>query len=66
MGTREGGLRAAITNKANHGEDFYRHVGRKGGLVKTTKPKGFAANRELARRAGAVGGRISRRPKAVA
>lgn len=61
-GTKEGGKKAAATNKARHGKDFYARIGAKGGKVGTTG--GFAANRELARIAGAKGGRISRRGKA--
>lgn len=60
-GTVEGGKRAAATNKARHGADFYCNIGRKGGQNGNTG--GFAANRELARVAGAKGGRISRKPK---
>lgn len=62
-GTKLGGQKAAITNKTRHGKDFYANIGKKGGQAKV--PKGFAANPELARRAGAKGGRISRRTKAV-
>lgn len=58
-GTKEGGKRAAATNKAKHGEDFYKNIGRKGGQNGHTG--GFAANPELARIAGAKGGKISRR-----
>ena len=58
-GTKAGGLKTAKTNKLRHGEDFYRNIGRKGGQNGHTG--GFAANRELARIAGAKGGRISRR-----
>ena len=61
-GTKEGGLRAAETNKKKHGEDFYRDIGRKGGKLGTTG--GFAANPELARLAGKIGGSRSRRGKA--
>ena len=61
-GTREGGKKAAATNKARHGKDFYATIGAKGGKLGRTG--GFAANRELARIAGAKGGRISRRRKA--
>lgn len=61
-GTKTGGERAAITNKARHGEDFYKKIGSKGGKLGRTG--GFFANRELARIAGAQGGRISRRGKA--
>lgn len=62
-GTKEGGKKAAATNKARHGKDFYARIGAKGGKLGTTG--GFAANRELARIAGAKGGRISRRRKAA-
>jgi uncharacterized protein len=60
-GTKAGGLKAAAANKAKHGADFYARIGAKGG--KNGNTGGFAANRELARIAGAKGGRISRRRK---
>ncbi len=60
-GTKAGGQKAAQTNKAKHGSDFYAKIGAKGG--KLGKTGGFAANPELARIAGAKGGRISRRKK---
>jgi general stress protein YciG len=60
-GTKAGGLKAAATNKTRHGKDFYAKIGAKGGVKGTTG--GFFANRELARLAGAKGGRISRRGK---
>lgn len=58
-GTKVGGMKAAKMNKLRHGEDFYRMIGAKGGRNGSTG--GFAANPELARRAGALGGRISKR-----
>lgn len=58
-GTKAGGLKAAVTNKRNNGEDFYARIGAKGGRNGHTG--GFASNRELARKAGKKGGRISRR-----
>ena len=58
-GTKAGGAKAAATNKAKYGKDFYSKIGKKGGQNGTTG--GFAANRELARIAGQKGGRISRR-----
>ena len=64
-GTKAGGQKAATTNKTRHGKDFYAKIGRKGGSVTGTKG-GFAANPELARIAGAKGGRVSRRSKAGA
>ena len=63
-GTIEGGKKAAATNKLKYGKDFYGKIGRKGGKLGRTG--GFYANRELARIAGARGGRISRRTKATA
>lgn len=62
-GTMEGGKAAAATNKAKYGPDFYAQIGRKGGKIGRTG--GFYANRELARIAGAKGGKVSRRPKRV-
>ena len=44
---------------------WFRSIGSRGGSAPTTKPKGFAANKDLAKSAGAVGGRISRRGKKV-
>ena len=58
-GTKAGGLKAAMKNKKLHGNDFYRIIGSKGGRNGHTG--GFAAHPELARIAGAKGGKISRR-----
>ena len=58
-GTKAGAKKAAATNKARYGKDFYAKIGAKGGKKGTTG--GFAANRELARIAGAKGGRLSKR-----
>jgi hypothetical protein len=63
-GTKTGGRSAAETNKKKYGADFYARIGAMGGKAGTTG--GFFSNRELARIAGAKGGRISRRGKAVA
>jgi hypothetical protein len=60
-GTQKGGKAAANTNKAKYGADFYAKIGAMGG--KKGRTGGFFANPELARRAGAKGGRISRRTK---
>lgn len=61
-GTKEGGMKARATNLARHGEDWYSRIGRIGGRNGHTG--GFASNHELARIAGAKGGRNSRRGKA--
>ncbi len=63
-GTKAGGQKAAAKNKAKYGSDFYAKIGAAGG--KKGKTGGFYANRELARIAGAKGGRISRRSKKTA
>jgi general stress protein YciG len=64
-GTKIGGMKAAATNKAKHGSDFYAKIGKKGG--ENGRTGGFAANPELARIAGRKGGQVSRRrPKAAA
>ena len=60
-GTKTGGKTAAATNKAKYGADFYARIGAMGG--KKGRTGGFYANRDLARVAGAKGGRISRRTK---
>jgi general stress protein YciG len=59
-GTKEGGKAAAATNKAND-PDFYRKIGAEGGKKGTTG--GFYARRDIARSAGALGGKISKRGK---
>lgn len=58
-GTKEGGRKAAITNKQKHGADFYVTIGRKGG--KNGHTGGFASNPEFAAQMGHIGGKISRR-----
>lgn len=58
-GNKIGGMKAAKTNKKKYGKDFFRIIGSKGGQNGHTG--GFAAHPELARTAGAKGGRISRR-----
>ena len=58
-GTKEGGIKASKTNKERYGDDFYVGIGAKGGRLGRTG--GFAANPELARIAGAKGGKKSRR-----
>lgn len=58
-GTLAGGKLAAETNKKRYGADFYANIGRKGG--KNGHTGGFAADHERARRAGAIGGKKSKR-----
>lgn len=58
-GTIKGGRKAAKTNKKVHGRNFYKEIGHLGGINGHTG--GFAANPELARKAGALGGSMSKR-----
>ena len=62
-GTKDGGYKCRNTIIARFGVDYYKDIGRRGGLVCGVK-KGFAANPELARKAGKKGGTISRRGRA--
>lgn len=61
-GTKLGGQKAALTNKARYGLNFYENIGRAGGTK--SRNGGFAKNRALAVEAGRIGGRASRRRKA--
>jgi len=56
-GNRKGGLKAAKTNKERYGANFYQRIGEIGG--KRSHTGGFAANPELAKKAGQKGGKIS-------
>ena len=55
------GLKARDTIIARHGSNYYAKIGAKGGSRTDTRPKGFEADRALARRAGAKGGAASRK-----
>ena len=54
---RADGIKAARTMRAKYGKNYFERIGKKGGSRTNTKPKGFEANRSLARIAGARGGR---------
>lgn len=56
---RAAGLKAKRTILAKHGDNYYARIGKKGGSRTDTRPKGFEADRALARIAGAKGGRAS-------
>ena len=58
---RASGLKAKRTIIAAHGKDYYARIGRKGGSQTDTRPKGFEADRALARIAGAKGGSATRK-----
>ena len=67
--TKEGAAKARLTIQSKYGltadgkSKLHQRIGAIGG--KKTGVKGFALNRQLAREAGAKGGRISRRGKAI-
>lgn len=62
-GTKVGGLKAAQTNKTLHGENFYKDIGRKGGLNGNTG--GFNSHPELAREMGKKMGKLTKRGKRI-
>ena len=62
-GTKAGGYKAATTDKQKYGAEFYRAIGRIGGH--RGHSGGFAANPELAKIAGSIGGKRSKRGKAI-
>lgn len=53
--TAEGVVKAMKTIRERHGVDFHKKMGAKGGKATGVK-KGFAANPQLARMAGRIGG----------
>ena len=57
-GTKAGAAKASQTIKERHGSDFYKRIGSIGGRNGNTG--GFAANPELARIAGAKGGKAKK------
>lgn len=61
-GTKEGGMKASAKNRAID-PDFYRKIGRKGGSKSHPETRAFSLDPELAKRAGAIGGKISKRGK---
>lgn len=63
-GTVVGAKKAAETIKRAYGQEFFRHIGQKGGLAGHTG--GFYGNPEKAREAGRKGGYMSKRGPAKA
>jgi hypothetical protein len=58
-GSKDSAHKTAITLKKKYGEDYYVKIGAIGGKLGTTG--GFFANRELASKAGRIGGLRSKR-----
>lgn len=71
--TRAGGLKASKTNRQRYGEDYYKTIGRNGGLSRSAhnsdgSVRGFGISREHAVANGKKGGEKSataRRAKAA-
>lgn len=63
--TREGGIKAAVTNKKLYGKNWYKEIGKSGGKA-PHKCRGFQCMpREKIVAAGRKGGAVSRRKKNV-
>lgn len=62
-GNHIGGQKCANTNKTKYGKDWYAKIGAMGGRKGHTG--GFAANPELAREAGRIGGKRSKRNQTI-
>lgn len=60
-GTISGGRKAAATNKAKHGSDYYAKIGHKGGSKCRPETRWFSLHPELAKKAGSIGGSKSKR-----
>jgi hypothetical protein len=63
-GNKQSGLKARDTIYEEQGRDFYKRIGKLGNAAGDPKTRGFSANRDLASRAGKLGGTLSRRGKA--
>lgn len=63
-GTKAGGIKTAKTIREKYGENFYKTMGRKGGIKSHPETRFFSMNPDIAKIAGAKGGRISKRGKA--
>lgn len=64
-GTKESAKRAMEAIYDKFGEDHFRKIGSQGGKWDAPERRGFYTNRELASRAGKIGGTKSRRKKRV-
>lgn len=68
-GTKAGGAKAAATNKAKYGEDFYGRIGAEGGKASGTggfwHSKFVRGDIDSIREAGSKGGKVSKRRKKV-
>ena len=59
-GTVAGGMKAKESFYEKYGRDYFKNIGRKGGEV-CNPYKGFGSSQERAKRAGSIGGKLSKR-----
>ena len=59
-GTVAGGMKAREIFYEKYGRDYFKNIGRKGGEV-CNPYKGYGSSQERAKRAGSIGGKISKR-----
>ena len=59
-GTVAGGMKAKESCYEKYGRDYFKNIGRKGGEV-CNPYKGFGSAQERAKRAGSIGGKLSKR-----
>lgn len=62
-GTKAGSEKAMKTIRSRYGEDFFKKIGKVGGIRGKGKVKGGFNDLELASRAGRIGGSVSKRKK---
>ena len=60
-GTKAGGIKSRNTNLEKQGKDWYRKIGKIGGSAFRENPRWFALHPDLAKTAGAKGGKNSTR-----
>ena len=58
-GTVAGGIKTREIFYEKYGRDYFKNIGKIGG--RNGHVKGFAVNPELAKRAGSIGGKLSKR-----
>ncbi len=63
-GTVAGGIKAAEKNIERHGKDFFKTIGKIGGLAKNPR-KGFGSNKERAIASGRLGGLAKKKKQGV-
>ena len=59
-GTVAGGIKTREIFYEKYGRDYFKNIGRKGGEV-CNPYKGFGSSQERAKRAGSIGGKLSKR-----